>query len=391
MIWAGAGGSLEEDAEQAAREASRQAMDQAGTDRADLAIVFATVTHRPEYPLLLRTVREETRAASVIGCSAMGVVSPHGEIEGGTAISVVAIRSDQFTTRTFLHRQLQRQPAVIGQSIARMARGLPEAPDRLMIALPDTLHFDPGPFFAGLNSEGGNFPVVGGGASEDGSATRTFVFCNEEAVSDAIGGALLSGRFRCGVVLSQACRPVAEPMLITKARGRTIYELGGRPACSVLIETAQTLPFDNLQTALGNLLIGIPIDPGGVRLEPGRYIVRNLVGADPERGTIQVPEELEVGRAVSLTIREPEGSREDLSQALAEQLAGWDHPPRVGLYFNCCGRGLALYDEPDVDFRQIRQALPETPIAGFFTYAELAPVRGTNLLHNYSGVLLLIG
>jgi small ligand-binding sensory domain FIST len=61
------------------------------------------------------------------------------------------------------------------------------------------------------------------------------------------------------------------------------------------------------------------------------------------------------------------------------------------LYVNCCGRGTSLYGRPNVDRDIIRGAFGDLPLIGFFSYAEIGPAGDHACLHNFAGVLTLIG
>ena len=64
---------------------------------------------------------------------------------------------------------------------------------------------------------------------------------------------------------------------------------------------------------------------------------------------------------------------------------------QFGLYFNCAGRGSALYGIPGVDAAYISQRFGDLPIAGFFGNAEMAPLQDRNVLFTHTGVLALFG
>ncbi len=92
------------------------------------------------------------------------------------------------------------------------------------------------------------------------------------------------------------------------------------------------------------------------------------------------------------TLRDGSASREDLKVTLEAQARLWsDHQPGFALYFNCLGRGRGLYGLPDLDTAYIRQYLGDIPFIGFFTGCEIAPIQMQHSLHQYSGVLVLIG
>jgi hypothetical protein len=63
---------------------------------------------------------------------------------------------------------------------------------------------------------------------------------------------------------------------------------------------------------------------------------------------------------------------------------------RVALCATCLGRERGLYSLPDLDTAYIRQYLGDIPLIGFSPAARLRRFR-RNTLHQYSGVLVLIG
>ena len=92
------------------------------------------------------------------------------------------------------------------------------------------------------------------------------------------------------------------------------------------------------------------------------------------------------------TLRNGSSSREDLTQTLEAQVQAWEgNTPGFGLYFNCLGRGAGLYGFPDLDVSYIKQHFGDMPLIGFFTGCEIAPIRQHAALHQYSGILVLVG
>ena len=62
-----------------------------------------------------------------------------------------------------------------------------------------------------------------------------------------------------------------------------------------------------------------------------------------------------------------------------------------GLYVNCVGRGRAFHGVPGLDTAYLRQHVGPVPIAGYFSGGEFAPGGGAPRLHQYTGVLTLLG
>ena len=142
---------------------------------------------------------------------------------------------------------------------------------------------------------------------------------------------------------------------------------------------------------MGFVLAGLPADRDQNRVGPGEYLVRNIVGVEPQKGILALAEEVFEGERMVFTLRDAQRAREDLTQMLRrqkERLGG--KRPQLGLYFNCCARGTSLYGIPGIDTAYIRQALGDFPLIGFFGNFELGPLGGGNHLLAYTGVLALI-
>ena len=101
MIAAGTGLVVGGMADDAAREASRQAIERSGTDRADIALVFVTGDAHARSGEALHAVRRATGAPVVLGCSGTGILTEQREVEGELAVAVLAVRCDRLVATPF--------------------------------------------------------------------------------------------------------------------------------------------------------------------------------------------------------------------------------------------------------------------------------------------------
>jgi small ligand-binding sensory domain FIST len=391
MLKAGVGSSTDKSTLSAAAAASRDAMARAGLTQADFALVFATIPHATLYPRMLERIAEITRTRHVVGCSAMGIITSDGEVEDEPAIAVLVLASDTVVATPFLVRSLRQQGGLAARRLTGLLANARSAQDLLML-FPDTLTLQASPFLDGLYRTWPGVAAVGGGASENGTQMHTYQWCGTEVASDAVCGALFSGGVSRAIGHTMACHPVAHPLLVTRAEGNVIYELGGRPAYEVFTHLLREWAITDLRTAASVFFLGFPSDPTQTCLLPGEYYVRNIHGVDPHEGSVLAGSPVREGQVVSFTIRDPAGARRDM-ETMVEELSKvcTGRTPRFGMYFNCCGRGTALYGQANVDLDIIRQEFGDLPIIGFFTYAEIGPTGDGPCLHNYAGVLTLIG
>lgn len=391
MIAAGTGLSTGLDSIKCAREAARSAMERLGGSRADTGIVFCTGAGSESYEPILRTVREICGTDSLTGCSGAGVLTESGEVEGETGVAVLAVTSDSLLATPFSFSGLKGRDDEIGRSIGRLVRhaGSEQA---IVVLFPDTLSCNPERLFNGIRREAGPVPVVGGGAgSSDPNTRSTFQFCGGEVESNAVSGLLISGGFASSVGITQCCLPIGGPRRITGSLGNAIRSLDGAPALEALMESLSG-PCGRMAKDLHKLASHVFMAfPGGVGSmgRRGQYVVRSILGVDPDDGSIYVGHEVSEGDVVCFALRDPDGAREDLKQMLAE-CRPVDTGPSLGLYFNCAARGRGLYGIPDIDTSYIANTFARVPVVGFFGFAEIAPLHGLTRLHNYSGVMVLV-
>jgi small ligand-binding sensory domain FIST len=226
--------------------------------------------------------------------------------------------------------------------------------------------------------------VLGGLASGGHSPGSCALFFNGEVVHGAVG-AVLTGNFLLRTIVSQGCKPIGQPQVITRCDGQIIHELGGRPALEVIRETLGELSPEDQALARTALLMGRVIDEYKEEFQRGDFLIRTLMGADPTSGAIAVGDTFRAGQTVQLHVRDAMTAREDLHllmDTLTPELAS--RPARGALLFSCNGRGAHLYGEPDHDSRVVTDTTGSIPMAGFFCNGEIGPIGNTNFLHGFT-------
>ena len=389
MIRTGVGQSQKSSTVQAVEEAASQAMGRAGISRADLAIIFFTADHAAHPRDIVATLIGSVGTDCVVGCSAAGVLTGDGEIEGSGGVAVLVVASDAIIGRPFIFEPLRGNEANLGVSFGEFVAKARDH-QRLMILLPDTYNGNPQPLIQSMAEKAGFCPVIGAGSTENGVAGATFQLCGDKVASNSVAGAYLSGEFKVHVDITQGCQPISEPMMITKAEGNLIYEIDGRPAIEAFAKLLKGPLAEDIRRALLVLFVGLPADRQENSVAPGKYLVRNIYGLDPEKGVLAVTEAVSEGEAMIFTMRDGQRAREDLGQMLRRQVHALEgKTPAFGLYFDCCARGNSLYGIPGIDSAYIRQALGDVPLIGMFGGYELAPLGRANHLFAYTGVLAL--
>ncbi|HEX3035911.1 MAG TPA: FIST N-terminal domain-containing protein [Thermodesulfobacteriota bacterium] len=391
MIRAGVGCSLNGDSKQAAQEAALQALERGDLKQVDWAIAFCTFHHRGNYKEILKLLCDVLQTANVVGCSSYGVITNSEEIEGDPGIAVLAVHSDNVRASPFLVHHTDDGGVKAGVNIGNQlipTRGK----NALLTVLSDPFYVYPELLFRGVESQLGEIPIVGAAASEHPTARETYQFLGDRVETGAVAGLMIEGAFAHRIGITQGCQPVGEPCVITKAEKNVMFELDGEPAFQVLKKQVPKGLLEDMQGLMYLLFIGFPPDLSESEIVGGEYLVRNLLGFDPASGAVAVAHQVREGQVITFTMRNSEMAREDLNQMLHRlaSLKESDKPFKFGFYFNCLGRGSSLYGYQGIDTAYINHVLGEIPVIGFCGNSEFAPLRGTNYLFTYTGVLVLI-
>jgi small ligand-binding sensory domain FIST len=172
--------------------------------------------------------------------------------------------------------------------------------------------------------------------------------------------------------------------------GNVISELASKPAIERLGEAIAALEHREQALAAQGLLLGIVIEENKPEYRRGDFLVRPIIGADREAGTIAVGERVRVGQIVRMHVRDGASADEDLRAALRLQAeALGTAPPAGALLFTCNGRGSHMFDVPDHDAGAIEDTFG-VPAAGFFCAGEIGPVGGRNFLHGFTATIALL-
>jgi len=348
----------------------------------DLCLVFAGAPHLGHGKWILSVVHEKLAPRYLIGCGAGGVVGGGREIEEGPAAVVWAasMPGAKISTHHFEVEQAGDGFEVLG---------LPE-PDQLgeaMVLLADPYSFTTEALLQRLEEMRPGMPVLGGlaSASAVGSAA---LFRDGEVVSGGAVACTLGGVPILPSV-SQGAAPVGPEMTITAAHGNVIEELASKAAIERIEEAIAVLDARQQQLAAAGLMLGIVIDENQPEYGRGDFLIRPIIGADPEAGTIAVGERVRVGQTVRVHIRDGASADEDLRDALRTQVeALGPSRPAGALLFTCNGRGSHMFDVPDHDATAIEDALG-VPAGGFFCAGEIGPVGGRNFLHGFTATMAL--
>ncbi len=383
-VRAGSGLSTLADPGSAGLAAARAARTQLGTPPAELVVVFCSGAHLEAPEATLEAVHEILGPGCLVGCGAAGVLGAGREVEGGTAVSVWAANLGGGRAEAFhaAAEQLEDDEAVA-------ISGVPELEGAsALVLLPDPFTFPTDRVLAEMPVAAPGVPVLGGLAS--GRAEERAVLLHDRAVhADGAVGVRLEG-LEVLPCVSQGAAPIGPELTVTAGEGNLILELAGRPALQRLRDAVVELDDHEREMLTGGLLLGIVLDAGRPEYLQGDFLVRGLLGADPEKGAIAVGAPVAPGSIVRLHARDAASADHDLRDALdLRRSALGGAAPGAALMFTCTGRGRGLFGTGDHDVSAVAAQLGPTPTAGFFAAGEIGPVGGQPFLHSFTATLAL--
>jgi small ligand-binding sensory domain FIST len=198
--------------------------------------------------------------------------------------------------------------------------------------------------------------------------------------------AAFTGDVTLAPVLAQGCKPIGAVGTITRAENNLLHAIDQQRAVTFLQQQLEGLDDGDRELATTRpIFLGIAMNPftDADKLGPGDYLIRNVLGFDPERGALSIGEVLAPGRRVQFHVMDHHTSAFDLRRALHQRAALSDKPAGA-LMFSCLGRGQGLYGEPGHDSRLFFEEFGDAPLAGFFCNGEIGPVHDTTYLHGYT-------
>ena len=369
---------LSADPADAGRRAAVAARASLGDAPPSFGILFASPHFHHSADALLAAVTEQTGPIPLIGCVAEAVIGGAREVEAGPAVSLwlaAGVGPVETFGMTFV-----RTPSGGAFGGYRFEPGRPGI--SLMICDPFTFPADD--LLAHLNSHVPGTLVVGGMASGGLGRRATRLFLDGRVLADGAVGAYLPDA-EIHPLVSQGCRPVGDPYTVTAAEGNLVRELGGRSPVERLQELAAAMTDRERERLTESLQVGVVIDEYGGERRQGDFLIRGVVGADPQSGAMVVGDEVEVGQTLQFHVRDADSADEDLRRTLEREAAALGgHRPAGALLFSCNGRGSRLFPGPDHDAGLIAKVLGDIPLAGFFCAGELGPVGGRSYLHAFT-------
>lgn len=357
--------------------------------RVSLGLVFMSPRFFAHAADVLEVLRVHAQIPLLVGCSSPGLILNHREVEEDAGLVLGLYHLPGAELRAGHYQQADVDAGDRPDFWTRRTAIDPAATNGWLI-FADPFHLDGETWLRQWNEAYAGLPVVGGLATGAGAESRTQVYLNGDVFEEGLVALSVGGDVQLHSVISQGCTPIGEPWTITRAQGNLIQEIGNRPAYQVLAETFNALPTPQQQRAHGNLLVGLVVNEYQEEFQRGDFLIRNLIGGDPNSGVLAVGARPRPGQSLQFQCRDAEAATEDLLALLTQARDTLDGRPVFGGCLCVCnGRGRRLFNNPDHDAAMAQEFFGPLGVTGFFCNGELGPVGSRNYLHGYTASLAL--
>ncbi|MCH7797561.1 MAG: FIST C-terminal domain-containing protein [Planctomycetes bacterium] len=356
----------------------------------DLAVLFGSFHHAAAFAEAADSIRQTIMPTTMLGVTAESVLGVDRELEGLAGMSVLAVRVPGATLHPW--RISGSEQAALLDDAGAMREHLGITDDfRAIIMFADPFSTPITrllPAITGCGKQDRPIAVVGGMSSGASQPGHNPLILDGEMLRSGAVGVTISGPVTIDIIVSQGCRPIGKPIVITRAKGNVIQELGGRRALDIIQEMTGKLDEHERQLLSGGLLVGTVINEYKDRFGRGDFLVRNILGYDKEHGAIAVGDMPRIGQTVQFHVRDAVTAHEDLQLLLDGQQL--DEAPLGAMLVTCNGRGSRLFkDERIRDVKTIRNRLGDIPLAGFFAAGEIGPIGNESFLHGHTASLAI--
>ena len=365
----------------------RAAEDALVGDDAKLLVVFCSQLH--DLPVLLREIRTRAGDVPLIGCTTAGEIAASGPRDA--SVVVVALGGEGFAVETAYATEASEGLREAGASVAHCVPEREDLPYKVLLLLTDGLAGDQQEIVRGAYGVlGAEVPLVGGCAGDDMKMTKTFQLHGDEVLTDAVVAAGIASDAPLGIGVRHGWRRVGEPMLVTSSAGSRVYTLDDRPALDVYLEhLGLEEPAGGDGEGLARLALTHPL---GVSRPGGEDKVRLISGGDVAERSLSCIAEVPQGALVWIMEGDEQSVLDATEAAAGASLAALEGRPPLGMIaFDCIARRGVLGDEGiQAEIDRLAALAAGAPIAGFYTYGEIARTQGVRGFHNQTLVVLSV-
>jgi len=387
MSWSSAIG-LAARLEEAVAEAEEQVRRHRAAAEPDLVIAFVSAAYGPAIERLPQLLRPLLGDGLLFGCDAGGLIGGGTEEEDEPGLALLCGRLPDASLAAVHLEQATLPPLSASRENwwRLLDFGAESGASFVLLADPGTI--DAEACARGLDRAFPGSTVIGGlasGALEPGTAR---LLTGEGIQRSGAMLLALTGNVVIDPVVAQGCRPIGDPLFVTACDGNLVNQLDGRRPKDLLTSLFARLDEADRARFGDALCIGIALPGPRQVVGAGDFLMRNVLGLDPETGALWIGSRITRNTVVQFHLRDGRSAAQELGARLAESLQA-RLQPQAALLFACAGRGRSLFGVTGHDSGMLRRLI-DIPVAGMFSAGEIAPIQGATFVHGYSSVFGLI-
>jgi hypothetical protein len=339
---------------------------------------------------VLAGVRGVAPDVPLIGCSTAGEIATDGP--GDESVVAIGFGGPGFAAATATGLAASGRLRQAGGEAAACVAQLPtHLPHRVLILLTDGLAGDQAEVVRGAYSvAGAGVPLVGGCAGDNMRMTATRQLHGDEVLGDSVVAAALASTAPIGIGVRHGWRRVGEPMVVTESAANQVFSIDDRPALDLYLERLEAPTAARSDPAVFSRFAAT--HPLGLASRRGEEQVRFIGGANFEqRSLVSIAE---VPRGGLTWFMEGDGASvlsatDSACEAALGALEG--RRPLGMVAFDCVARRGVLGDQGiRAEIGRVASLGGGAPIAGFYTYGEIARTHGVSGFHNQTLVVLAV-
>lgn len=375
MFTSGVGLGLHQDAFSAGVEAASNARATLGATEPIITFVFCSPEYSQEF--VIKGVRSVLPGATpLVGASTAGEITAAGPSKKD-AVVVMLLASDTVQCHVgyaeVVATDAEQTAFEVGQSLVAHAH---DDQIKLICMFADGLTVNPAAVLRGLERATGSVvPIVGGSAGDNGAFKKTFQYVDDRVLSGGLVCVAFTGKLAFSIGVRHGWIPIGSSKTITAAEGNIVNEIDNEPAIKFYERYLGADEATRLrETTLGEIALSYPL---GIKDEASGEMLLRAPFFVNESGGITCGGEMPVGSTVQLMIGSKEEAVVAARQSAEHAFKTLSVPPKAAIIFSCHVRN-TLFSNKETASEEVTAVSSvigqDVPLAGFYTYAEQAPI-----------------
>ncbi len=339
-----------------AAKAIETALERAGLDRANGAIVLLTHEYADDPEPALRAAARAAGSIQIIGCTGSGVLTEDEWLLDSPGVAAMVFGDDLHLDLAANHDQMDDTVLSLCTPSGLDAEWLDSMVTRIGAVSGDPFGYGP-------------FKVWSSGRVNDGGRVE----------------ARITGT-RSVVTVSQGVRALTAPIKVAEVEGFELVRLGNYPALNVLVRSLPDSVRRMKRIPLHLLMGGVTFGDPQTAIREGRYRLNHIISANLNKQSITLSDQLNRGESLFWAMRDALAAERDVRQVLQRAADDLGNAPDFALMFPCMGRGPNFFGNRDRDLELLQSQFPGLPTIGFYGNGEIGPMDEDNHLYQYSTV-----